>query len=181
MIPFVAALLLAAVQTPADEARMQRIGPHVSACIRGQAAQGELIEACAERLAARAEVVAARRAEEEAEALRLWGEPCDPLDEVTGHCPAEKRMASHARACIDRRPDDQTLQDCVAGREAAGERYDHWAESVQARRQAEAARAEPEPDPDPAADRNGCRRERVISPDGQSVSYSFACNRSWTR
>lgn len=187
MIPFVAALLLASVQTPADEARMQRIGPHVSACIRGQAAPGELIETCAERLAVQADeakareaVQAARRAEEEVVAARLWGEPCDPLDEMTGACPDDRRMASHARACIERRPEDQTLEACVAHREEIGDRYDTWARNAEAAR-ARSATPEPPPDPEPPADRNGCRRERVVSPDGQSVSYAFVCNRTWTR
>lgn len=180
-------LLFAAAQTPPDEARMQRIGPHVPACIQGEAAAGELIEACAERLAVRAEaaaavarVVAARRAEEEAEAVRLWGEPCSVWDERGGRCPAEQLMASHARACIEQRPEGQTLQACVAHREAIGDRYDTWAQRAE-EASARAATPVPEPEPAPPADRNGCRRERVVSPDGQSFSWSLVCNRTWRR
>lgn len=60
MIALLTALFLATFQTPPDEARMQRIGPHVPACIRGEAAPNELIETCAERLAVRAEAKAAQ-------------------------------------------------------------------------------------------------------------------------
>ena len=180
MITLLAALLLI-VQSPPDAARMQRIGPHVPACIRGEALPNELIETCAERLAVRAEaqavqdrILAARRATEEAEAIRLWGEPCDTLDERMGTCPAERRMASHARACITRRPADQSLQACVAQRETAGERYDTWAQRAEEAK-ARAALPEPEAEPEPPPARPRCRRETVRSQDGTSVSTTLIC------
>lgn len=175
MITLFAALMLF-VQSPPDEARMQRIGPHVPACIRGEAAPNELIETCAERLALRAETAAARRAVDEAEALRLWGEPCDAMDEMTGVCPADRRMASHARACIDARPETQSLRDCVAEREAAGTRYDTWARRTE---EANARAAAPEPAAEPVRPRQPpqprCRRETTRSQDGTSISTTLIC------
>ena len=182
MITLLTALFLATFQTPPDEARMQRIGPHVPACIRGEAAPNELIETCAERLAVRAEakavqdrILEARRATERAEAVRLWGEPCDDMDEMTGNCPADRRMASHAKACIEARPEGQGLRDCVAHLEASGTRYDTWvqrAEEAKARAATPEPQAEPEPAPPP---RPRCRRETTRSPDGASVSTTLIC------
>lgn len=182
MIALLTALMFATVQSPPDEARMQRIGPHVPACINGQASPGELIEVCAERLAVRAEVRAARRAEEQAQALRLWGEPCDALTDMAGECPAEQQPATYARHCIDYRQDDESLEVCVARREMQAERMAERQRQAAERAAAPPApQTEPEPEAPAPADRNGCRRERVVSPDGQSVSYSFVCNRTWTR
>jgi hypothetical protein len=182
MITLLTALLFA-VQSPPSGAQLERIGPHVPACIQGKALPNELIETCAERLAVIAEAAAVRRAAETAEALRLWGEPCNAFAELAGDCPAEQLMASHARRCIDARPVDETLQACVARLE---DRRQRWAamqaeaEEAQRRNPAPPPTPEPEPTPEPPSNLNGCRRERVVSPDGQSVSYSVRCNRTWT-
>lgn len=179
------ATLIFAVQSPASGARLERIGPHVPACIQGKALPNELIETCAERLAVLAETAAVRRTAETAEALRLWGEPCNAFDEMADACPVEQLMAGHARRCIDDRPGDETLQACVTRHE---DRRLRWAamqaqaEEAQRRNPIPPATPEPESEPEPAPppDRNGCRRERVVSPDGQSVSWSLQCNRTWT-